>query len=145
MLVCLFVTDKRQNDLTNLAQILCGTSHDPKEGLWTVKIGKNGICANSKRKISQHLKWFKLKQLQAKAKSIYRKGNPWKPSRINCKINVTSIIYDLEVVRMEHLSGHLYSWQICNKWAYSRLHAITCINLDSVTWFQYNVDLAFKG
>ena len=31
--VCLFVTDKRQNGETDWAQILCGTSHDPREGI----------------------------------------------------------------------------------------------------------------
>ena len=31
--VCLFVSNKRQNGWTNLAQIICVTSHDPREGL----------------------------------------------------------------------------------------------------------------
>ena len=34
----LFVTNKRQNGGTNLAQILCGTSHGPREGKWIVNI-----------------------------------------------------------------------------------------------------------
>jgi len=31
--VCLFVTDKRQNGWIDWAQIFCGTSHNPREGL----------------------------------------------------------------------------------------------------------------
>ena len=37
---CLFVSNKHQNDWTNPAQILCATSHDPREGLWMIKIKK---------------------------------------------------------------------------------------------------------
>ena len=36
--VCLFVSNKRQNGWSDLAQILCGTSHDPREGLRMIKI-----------------------------------------------------------------------------------------------------------
>jgi len=32
--VCLFVSNKRQNGWTDRAQIFCGTSRDPREGLW---------------------------------------------------------------------------------------------------------------
>ena len=46
-LVCLsvrlFVYIQCQSSLTDLAQILCGTSNDPKEGLWMVKITKIGV------------------------------------------------------------------------------------------------------
>ena len=39
LLVCyLFVTNKRQNDWTDRAQILCGTTHNPGEGSWNIKI-----------------------------------------------------------------------------------------------------------
>ena len=38
--VCPFVSNKRQNGWTDWAQIFCGTSHDPREGLWIVKIKK---------------------------------------------------------------------------------------------------------
>ena len=34
----MFVTDKRQNEWTNRAQIVCGTSHGPKEGFLDIKI-----------------------------------------------------------------------------------------------------------
>ena len=37
------VSNKRQNGLTNRAQILCGTSHDPRKGLWNIKIEKKMI------------------------------------------------------------------------------------------------------
>ena len=33
LFVCLFVSNKRQNDWTDRAQIFCGTSRDPREGL----------------------------------------------------------------------------------------------------------------
>ena len=36
--VCLFLSNKRQNGWTDLAQILCGTSRDPREGLLMIKI-----------------------------------------------------------------------------------------------------------
>ena len=39
---CLFVSNKGQTDWTDRAQILCGTSHVPKEGLKMIKISK--IC-----------------------------------------------------------------------------------------------------
>ena len=38
--VCLFVSNKRQNGWTDRAQIFCGTSRDPREGLWMIKIKK---------------------------------------------------------------------------------------------------------
>ena len=34
-----FVSNKRQNGLTDRGQILCGTSHDPGKGLWNIKVG----------------------------------------------------------------------------------------------------------
>ena len=37
---CPFVSNKRQNGLTDRAQISCGTSHDPREVLLNIKIGK---------------------------------------------------------------------------------------------------------
>ena len=40
--VCLFASNKRQNGWTDRVQILCGTSRDPREGLWIIKILK--IC-----------------------------------------------------------------------------------------------------
>ena len=36
--VCLFASNKRQNGWTDRVQILCGTSRDPREGLWIIKI-----------------------------------------------------------------------------------------------------------
>ena len=40
--VCLFVSNKRQNGWTDRAQIFCGTSREPREGLWIIKI--SNIC-----------------------------------------------------------------------------------------------------
>ena len=39
----LFESNKRQNGWTDRAQILCGTSHDPREGLWMLRITKTCI------------------------------------------------------------------------------------------------------
>ena len=44
--VCLFVSNKRQNGLTDWNQILCGTSHNPKESLWMIKISKISLQLN---------------------------------------------------------------------------------------------------
>ena len=40
MFVCLFVSVKHQNGLTDRAQIWCGTSNDPRKGLCMLKITK---------------------------------------------------------------------------------------------------------
>ena len=48
--VCPFfvvVSNKRQNGWTDRAQILCGTSHDHREGLWMIKISKICLQQNS--------------------------------------------------------------------------------------------------
>ena len=45
MPVCLFLPNKRQNDWTDRAQILYGTSHDPRER--TIKILKIRLRQNS--------------------------------------------------------------------------------------------------
>ena len=45
--VCLFVSNKRQNGWIDWAQILCGTSHGPKEGLWMNKDIKISLQQNS--------------------------------------------------------------------------------------------------
>ena len=77
-----FVSNKRQNGVTDRAQILCGTLHDPRERFlekqnWKKKIQKNTWiyfkCANSKRKIRQNLKMIlngRLLEQQLKAKLI---------------------------------------------------------------------------
>ena len=36
LFVCLFVSNKRQNDWTDRAKIFSGISRDPREGLWSV-------------------------------------------------------------------------------------------------------------
>ena len=66
---CLFVTNKRQNGSTDQAQICCGTSHDPSEGLWMFRITKSCIqkllifvkfkkCAKNYLKIRERLLLF---------------------------------------------------------------------------------------
>ena len=42
LFVCLFVSNKRQNGWTARANIFCGISRDPREGLWMIKFSK--IC-----------------------------------------------------------------------------------------------------
>ena len=43
----MFESNKRQNGWTDLAQILCGTLHGPREGLWMIKISKICLHQNS--------------------------------------------------------------------------------------------------
>ena len=45
--VCLFVSNKRQNGRTDRAQVFCGSSRDPKEGLWMIKFSKICLHQNS--------------------------------------------------------------------------------------------------
>ena len=45
--VCLFASNKRQNTKTDRAQIFCGTSRDPREGLWMIKIVNTCLHQNS--------------------------------------------------------------------------------------------------
>ena len=47
LFVCLFVSNKRQNGWTDRAQIFCGTSCDPREGLWMIKFSKICLHQNS--------------------------------------------------------------------------------------------------
>ena len=53
--VCLFVSNKRQNGWTGRAQIFFGTSRDPREGLWMIKI--SNICLHQN---SISIKFFKI-------------------------------------------------------------------------------------
>ena len=45
--VCLLVSNKRQNGWTDRAQISCGTSKDPREGLRMIKISNICLHQNS--------------------------------------------------------------------------------------------------
>ena len=45
--VCLFVSNKPQNGWTDRAQIFCGTSREPREGLWIIKILNICLYQNS--------------------------------------------------------------------------------------------------
>ena len=47
IVVCLFVSNKRQNGWTDRAQIFCGTSRDSREGLWIIKISNMCLYQNS--------------------------------------------------------------------------------------------------
>ena len=61
--VCLFISNKRQNGWTDRAQIFCGTSSDPREGLWMIEIlniclHQNSIFIKFLQKILKILKFF---------------------------------------------------------------------------------------
>ena len=65
----MFVSNKHQNGWTDRAHIICGTSHDPREDLWNIKIGKRKFLGNSwiffenaqiRKKAAKILKWFKM-------------------------------------------------------------------------------------
>ena len=47
LLVCLSVSNKRQNCWTHRDQILCGTPHDPRESFCMIKISKISLQQNS--------------------------------------------------------------------------------------------------
>ena len=58
--VCPFVSNKRQNGWTDRALIFCGTSRDPREGLWMIEFSK--ICLQ--QKILKCLKSFFHKSVE---------------------------------------------------------------------------------
>ena len=59
--VCLFVSNKRQNGWTDPAQIICGTSRDPREGLWMIKI--SNICLHQNSNFVKFLKILKIHEI----------------------------------------------------------------------------------
>ena len=59
--VCLFVSNKRQNGWTDRAQIFCGTSKDPREGLWMIKI--SNICLHQNSIVIKFLKILKIREI----------------------------------------------------------------------------------
>ena len=68
---CPFVSIKPQNGWTDKAKIVCGTLHDPREGLWNIKIGRkiHGKLLEFfwiwKEKSAQIWKWFKMANFQS--------------------------------------------------------------------------------
>ena len=65
--VCLFVSNKRQNGWTDKAQIFCGTSRDPREGLWMIEI--LNICLHQNSIFIKFLKILKIHEIFCE--------NPW--------------------------------------------------------------------
>ena len=61
LFVCLFVCNKRQNGWTDRAQICCGTSRDPREGLWMIKI--LNICLHQNSIFIKFLKILKIHEI----------------------------------------------------------------------------------
>ena len=67
--VCLFVSNKRQNGWNNRAQIFCGSSRDPREGLWMIKFSKICLYQNS------NLKILKIHEIFCFCYLLFRKKN----------------------------------------------------------------------
>ena len=61
MSVCLFVSNKRQNGWTNRGQIFCGTSRNPREDLWMIKI--SNICLHQNSIFIKFLKILKIHEI----------------------------------------------------------------------------------
>ena len=59
--VCLFVPNKRPNGWTDRAQIFCGTSRSPREGLWMIKI--LNICLHQNSIFIKFLKILKIHEI----------------------------------------------------------------------------------
>jgi len=59
--VCLFVSNKRPNGWTDRAQIFCGTSRDPREGLWMIEI--LNICLHQNSIVIKFLKILKIREI----------------------------------------------------------------------------------
>ena len=57
----MFVSNKRQNGWTDRAQIFCGTSTDPREGLWIIKI--SNICLHQNSIFIKFLKILKIHEI----------------------------------------------------------------------------------
>ena len=90
-LVYLLLSNTRQNGWTDRVQSLCGTSHDPRVGLWIIKISKINLQQNS-----MFIKFWKstifyksflfvfVLQFISKRKYSIKKEDwgkaPWKPS-----------------------------------------------------------------
>ena len=62
--VWLFVSNKRQNGWTDRAQIFCGTSRDPREGLWKIII--SNICLHQNSIVIKFLKILKIREIFCK-------------------------------------------------------------------------------
>ena len=67
--VCLFVSNKRQNGWTDRAQIFCGTSRDPREGLWLIEI--LNICLHQNSIAIKFLKILKIREFFVKIRELF--------------------------------------------------------------------------
>ena len=62
--VCLFVSNKRLNGLTDRAQIFFGTPCDPREGLWIIKFQKfSSIKIRFLKILKIHKKFLKIREI----------------------------------------------------------------------------------
>ena len=57
----MFVSNKRQNGWTDRAQIFCGTSWDPREGLWMIEI--LNICLYQNSIVIKFFKILKIREI----------------------------------------------------------------------------------
>ena len=69
--VCLFVSNERQNGWTDRAQIFCGTSRDPREGLRMIEI--LNICLHQNSIFIKFLKILKIRELFLFCFTMYTK------------------------------------------------------------------------
>ena len=69
--VCFFVSNKRQNGWTDRAQIFCGTSRSPREGLWMIKI--SNICLYQNSIVIKFFKILKIRELFLFCFTMYTK------------------------------------------------------------------------
>jgi len=105
--VCLLVSNKRQNGWTDRAQIFCGTSRDPREGLWIIEILK--ICV---------LEVF----------NFVRKLNFWKSANFFFKNPQNFFIFVLKCKQKEHVHNLNRRWARSARKAYKEGREATWIS-----------------
>ena len=65
----MFVSNKRKNGWTDQAQILWGTSHGPREGLWMIK--SSNICLHQNSIFQKILKILKIHEIFVKFRELF--------------------------------------------------------------------------
>ena len=120
LFVCLFLSNERQNGWTDRDQILYGTSRDPREGLWMIKISKIWLSLNFKSL------WFfigeffiiifhclrKCLQLKLKISLVRNKRLNQKvlfTSTESCKLPINLVIQQATEVSMKHFTKNAIS------------------------------------
>ena len=80
-----FLTNKHSNAYTDTAQIFSGASHDPREGLWMIKIKK--ICLKN-FELKKYIYYFKIKSSKSEMQKDYtiRWRGYREPKIIDCSV-----------------------------------------------------------